>query len=52
MYVWKSSDVLQKSKSAVSRLYFPNLALKWTEQEEVYFVLNMGMSLVQDFVIS
>lgn len=52
MYAWKSSDVLQKSRFAVSHLYFPNLTSKWTEQEEVYFVLNMGMSLVQDFVIS
>lgn len=52
MCAWKSSDVLQKSILAVSCLSFPNLALKWTEQEEVYFALNMGMSLVQDFVIS
>lgn len=52
MYAWKYSDVLQKSIFAVSCLSFPNLALKGTEQEEVYFALNTGMSLVRDFVIS
>lgn len=51
MYAWKSSDVLQKSRVTVAHLYCPNLALKWTEQE-VYFVLNVGVSLVQDFVIN